>query len=254
MIGANPGSPMRILIVNPNTTDTMTRKIGAAGRAAAFPGTEVAAVNPDHGPVSIEGYYDEAFSVPGAIECVVQGTTEGYQGFVLACFDDSGLDACRAAVAPPVVGICEAAMQTASLLAHSFSIVTTLPRSIPVIEALAFRYGMERRLRRVRAADVPVLELEQPGGDAAMRVRAEVLRAVEADRAEAVILGCAGMTDLAAWLARETGVPVLDGVACAVKLVEGLIGLGVATSKLGGYAAPRSKSYRGRFSGHAPPG
>lgn len=240
------------LIVNPNTTESMTRKIGEAARAVAFPGTLIDAVNPDHGPPSIEGYYDEAFSVPGTLACMVKGEAEGHQGFVLACFDDSGLDACRAAVAPPVVGLCEAAMQTASLIAHSFSVVTTLPRAIPVIEALGFRYGMERRLRGVHAADIPVLALEEPGGEAARQIRSEVLRAIQKDRAEAVILGCAGMADLTAWLSRETGVPVLDGVACAVKRVEGLLGLGLMTSKVGGYAAPRAKPYKGMFSADGP--
>lgn len=239
---------MRILIVNPNTTASMTAKIGAAGQAAAAPGTEVAAVSPDKGPVSIEGYYDEAFCVPGTIERVRQGAAEGFDGFVLACFDDPGLDACRTAVDRPVVGICEAAMHTVSLIAGSFSVVSTLARSIPLIEGLALRYGMERRLRRVRAADVPVLALEEPGGDAAQRVRAEVLLAAREDRAEAVLLGCAGMADLAAWLTRETGVPVLDGVACAVKQVEALVGLGLTTSKIGAYAAPRPKPYTGAFS------
>ena len=56
---------MRILVVNPNTTAAMTAKIGRASRAAAAVGTEIIAVNPVDGPVSIEGYYDEAFSVPG---------------------------------------------------------------------------------------------------------------------------------------------------------------------------------------------
>jgi allantoin racemase len=75
-----------------------------------------------------------------------------------------------------------------------------------------------------------------------------VLLAAREDRAEAVLLGCAGMADLAAWLTRETGVPVLDGVACAVKQVEALAGLGLTTSKVGAYAAPRPKPYTGAFS------
>ncbi len=239
---------MRILIVNPNTTASMTAKIGAAGKAVAAAGSEVVAVNPDKGPVSIEGAYDEAFAVPGTIECIRRGALEGYDGFVIACFDDPGLAAARAAVAQPVVGICEAAMHTAVLIAGSFSVVSTLARGVPLIEELALRYGMERRLRRVHAADVPVLALEEPGGAAQRQVRDVVVRAVAEDRAEAVILGCAGMADLTAWLTKKAGVPVLDGVACAVKQVEALVGLGLATSKTGGYAAPRPKPYTGSFS------
>ena len=243
---------MKILVVNPNTTISMTEKIGAAARSVAASETEILAVSPDKGPVSIEGHYDEAYCVPGVVERVLQGAAEGHDGFVLACFDDPGLHSCRTAVAEPVVGICEAAMHAATMIAGSFSVVSTLARSVPVIEELGHRYGMERRLKRVWAADIPVLALEEEGSGAAEKVRAAVLRAIEEDRSEAVILGCAGMADLTAWLTKETGVPVLDGVACAVKMVEGLVGLGLGTSKVGGYAWPRPKAYTGDFSRFAP--
>ncbi|MBV8795090.1 MAG: aspartate/glutamate racemase family protein, partial [Hyphomicrobiales bacterium] len=84
---------MRIHVINPNTTRSMTLKIGAAAKAAASPGVEVSAVNPDFGPVSIEGYFDEVFSVPGLIEEI--GKASDADAFVIACFDDTGLEAAR---------------------------------------------------------------------------------------------------------------------------------------------------------------
>ena len=232
---------MRILIVNPNTTGSMTRKIHESVLPALANGTEIRTVNPPEGPASIEGHYDEAASLPGLLDWVRRGEAEGYDGFVVACFDDPGLGACRELATGPVLGTCEAAMHAAAMLASSFSVVTTLPRSVPIVEDLALRYGMERRCRRVRSAEIPVLALEEPGGNARARVREEVLRAVDEDRCEAVVLGCAGMADLTDWLTRETGVPVIDGVVSAVKMVEALVGAGLATSKVGAYAAPRGK-------------
>lgn len=243
---------MRILLVNPNTTASMTEKMGRTATAFAAPGTEVVAVNPVDGPASIEGPYDEALCLPGLLNTVRQGVIDGADSVVVACFDDTGIDACRALVPVPVVGICHAAMQVAVQIADSFSIVTTLPRSVPVLEGLALRYGMERRCRRVRAADVPVLALEEPGGAAAETVRAEVAAAVREDGAEAILLGCAGMTDLAAALAKQFGVPVIDGVAAGVKLAEALAGLGALTSKVGLYASPRPKRYDGFLAQFAP--
>src|SRR5713226_5229665 len=79
---------MRILIVNPNTTAVMTEKIGRAGRAAAAPGTEIIVVNPPDGPVSVEGYYDAAFSVPGLLAEITKGDALGVSAHVIACFDD----------------------------------------------------------------------------------------------------------------------------------------------------------------------
>ncbi len=243
---------MKILVINPNTTGSMTEKIGVAARAVANPTTEIVTLNPNKGPVSIEGHYDGAYAVPGILELVRQGEVEGFDGYVIACFDDTGLDAAREVARSPVLGICEAAMYTAAMLGTSFSVVTTLPRSIGIIEHLAVKYGMERFCRKVRSAEIPVLALEAVGSDAACRVRDEVKNAIAQDRAECILLGCAGMTDLAKWLSSETGVPVIDGVAAAVKLVEALVGLGVTTSKVGSYSFPLPKPYIGDFAQFQP--
>ncbi len=243
---------MKLLVVNPNTTASMTAKIGEAARSVAAAGTDIVAVNPQRGPVSIEGYYDEVFSVPGLLEEIAKGEAAGCRGSIIACFDDTGLDAARTLAQGPVVGICEAAMHLSALLGGSFSVVTTLKRSAPAIEALARRYGMSHHCRGVRAAEVPVLALEDPDSDASARIRAEIAAAIAEDGAECVILGCAGMADLAHSLTAEFGLPVIDGVAAAVKLVESVVSLGLTTSKIGGYAAPLPKSYQGDFARYQP--
>jgi len=240
----------RILIVNPNTTLSMTEKIGEAARRVAAPTTLITAVSPADGPPSIEGYYDEAFSVPGLLAELRRSA--GFDAAIIACFDDTGLDAARTIFDGPVVGIGEAAFHMASLVAGSFSVVTTLSRSIAAIEHNLVRYGLAARCRRVRASEVPVLALEQPGSEARRRISEEIGRALADDRAEAIVLGCAGMADLAAALSEEHGVPVLDGVAAAVKLAEGLVSLGLKTSRVGGYQGPPAKTYAGIFAGHSP--
>jgi allantoin racemase len=245
---------MRLFVINPNTTASMTARIGEAARAVAAPGTEIVAVNPGMGPVSIEGFYDEAFSVPGLLEEVARAEAAGAQGHVIACFDDTGLEAARSLASAPVIGIGEAAFHLASLLAHRFSVVTTLSRSIPAIETNLLKYGLDRRCARVRASEVPVLELDDPASDAVSRIGAEIERAKSEDHADAIVLGCAGMADLAGHLSRKHGLPVVDGVAAAVKLAEGLAVLGLRTSKIGGYAAPRPKPYTGAFASFAPRG
>lgn len=243
---------MRILVVNPNTTVSMTQKIGAAAGAVAAASTEIVTVNPQFGPPSIEGYYDEAFSVPGLIAEMVRAPA--MDAYVVACFDDTGLDAARCATSAPVVGIGEAAFHLASLIAGKFSVVTTLARSVPAIEHNLVRYGLAVRCAKVRASEVPVLDLEIPGSPARSRISKEIGRALAEDGSEAIVLGCAGMADLASDLSREHGVPVLDGVACAIKLCEGLVTLGLKTSKAGGYAWPRAKRFDGQFTAFSPQG
>ena len=141
----------------------------------------------------------------------------------------------------------------ASLIAGKFSVVTTLPRSMPAIEHNLLRYGLAARcaqgarLRRRRCSSSRSRDRRRAGA-----YPREIGRALKDDHAEAIVLGCAGMTDLAAVLASEHDVPVLDGVACAVKLAESLVGLGLATSKRGGYAPPLAKPYAGEFKRFSP--
>jgi allantoin racemase len=245
---------MHLNIVNPNTTESMTRTIAAAAERVARPGTRIRAVSSAFGPVSIEGAYDDAFAVPGLLVRIAEGEAEGVDAHVIACFDDTGLDASRALAAKPVIGIGEAAYHVASLLAQRFAVVTTLARSIPVIEDNLLRYGLARRCVRVRAAEVAVLDLEKPGSDARGRIAREIERALAEDFADAIVLGCAGMADFAAELGTRFGVPVIDGVAAAVTLAESLAALGLATSKRGGYATPLPKTYTGLLAPFAPPG
>ncbi|SJN53523.1 Asp/Glu/Hydantoin racemase [Vibrio ruber DSM 16370] len=227
---------MRILVVNPNTTASMTEKACLAARQVASESTEIIAVTSAHGPVSIEGYYDEAMSVPGMLQAIQ--AHQDFDAVVIACFDDTGLDAARCITDKPVIGIGEAAYRVASMLANKFSVVTTLSRSVPALEHNLLRYGMERQCIRVRASDIPVLELERDGSEAAHKIAQEIELAIRDDRAEAIVLGCAGMVDLAERLSAQFSIPVLDGVTCAVSLCESLVRLKVKTTRQGGYAPP----------------
>ena len=241
----------RILVVNPNTTASMTDTIAAAARGVAAASTEIMAVTSSMGPVSIEGYYDEAFALPGLLKAVAQAERDGAQAAVIACFDDTGLDAARAMASIPVIGICEAALVTAAFIAKRFTVVTTMERSRVPIEELAHRYGMAGRAK-IRAANIAVLALEDPNSGARDQLRSEIARAIAEDNAEAIVLGCAGMADLARDLSRQFGLPVIDGVGAAVKQAEALVALGLSTSKRGTYASPVAKRYIGALSEFAP--
>jgi allantoin racemase len=246
------GFEMLIHVVNPNTTEPFTRKIEAAAQAAVSLGTKIFATQPDMGPVSIEGYYDEVFAMPGMLMRIVEAEKKKVSGHVIACFDDTGLDAARMAATAPVVGIGEAAFHAASLIAYKFSVVTTLGRSIPVIEHNLLRYGLASRCAKVRAAEVPVLSLEDSNSPARARISQEIEIAKSNDGCEAIVLGCAGMADLAQILSQKHGLPVVDGVSVAVSLIEMLGRNNLTTSKLGGYSPPLSKPYKGMFEQFAP--
>jgi allantoin racemase len=231
-----------LLVVNPNTTATMTQAIGAIARGAASPGTQIVARNPSRGPASIEGPYDQARCLEPLLEEIVRGEREHCDATVVACFDDPGVNAARALVAGPVIGIAEAAMHAASMVAARWAIVTTVQPAVATIEELLQRYNAERACVGVLAADVNVLALEQPTAATRRRVLETADALVRDRRAEAIIMGCAGMSTLHAEMSRTLGVPVIDGVATAVRLLESLLALGLATSKRGTYATPAGRN------------
>lgn len=244
---------MKIQIVNPNTSAAMTAKLAAAAGQVAAPGTELLVQHSPSGPASIESGFDEALAVPGLLQAIAAGAQAGAQGHVIACFGDPGLAAARELAAGPVIGIAEAAMHAATLLAPAFSVVTTLQRTVAMSERLAVQYGFARQCRRVRATGIPVLALEHAARDAALyrRIADECERALEEDGSGAIVLGCAGMADLCGRLAATLQVPVIDGVSVAVKLVEALLGAGLATSKRGDYALPQAKPVTGPMAAFA---
>lgn len=245
---------MHIKIINPNTTAAMTANIGEAGRAVAAPGATVEAVSPPGGPVSIEGRYDDAVAAIGVLETIRGDAPGAVSAYVIACFGDPGLDAAREATAAPVLGIAEAAMCAARFIAPGFSVVTTLARTIGISRELVHKYGMEVACRSIRATGLAVLDLED-GDDSLIQkqITDESRRAISEDHAEAIVLGCAGMADIAAAVEKELDIPVIDGVAAAVKFAEALVALNLRTAKHGEYAFPLAKAYSGALA-HLQPG
>lgn len=244
MRGRRTLSAMRIRVINPNTTEAMTKSIAAAAQSAAWAQTSVTAVNPSMGPASIESHYDEALSVPGILAEIRRAESEGTDGYVLACFGDPGLDAARELATGPVLGIAEAAMHTASHLGRGFSVVTTLERTAGRAWDLAERYGMSRFCRGVHGCDIAVLDLEQNPRTRDILVE-HCRRAAHDDGSDVIVLGCAGMARLCRDISGEIGLPVIDGVTAAVNLVQSLVSMGLRKSGHGEFAAPPIKPYAG---------
>ncbi len=211
---------MRLLFINPNTTEVMTEMIAVQARRAAGPGTEIIAVNPRGGPPAIETPADEHAATSEVLRSLGSWDVDTCDAVVIACFGDPGLDDVRRQVDVPVVGIAEAAMMTASAIGRRFSIVCALESAVPMMEDLADRYGLSNRLASVRATGVSVLELAQQPEESFTLVRRQLERCFFEDRVDTVCLGCASMGPIAAELSTELGVPVVEGVRSATKLLE----------------------------------
>lgn len=234
---------MRLLLVNPNTTREITESIEAHAKRYARPGTEIVAMNPEKGPASIEGFFDDVIAAEATLDLLIRQKGK-FDAYIIACGGDSGLFAAREIMEAPVLGIGEAAMLTACTLGYRFSVLDVLQRTWSQLEDLLQRYGLKDRCASIRTVEMTVLETETRSDEVRDRLIHESRKALEEDRAEVIILGCAGMAGLDKTMEEALGVPVLDGVVCAVKMAEGLIDYGVSTSKISAFKHPEPKVFK----------
>ena len=217
---------MRLIIINPNSDPAQTAAIQQAALAYADGRYEVETFSTPGAPQYIDTYRDAALALPGMMR-LVQEQEDRADAFVVACHCDPNVDVLREITRRPVIGIGEASMKTASLLGHKFSVVSTSDRGIPEKEDNIHSYGLDWALASLRCPDGGCTATDMAG-----RLRCAARLAVEQDRAEVIVLAAAGQVELARDISRELGVPVLDGVPCAMMLAEGLCRTGLATSKI----------------------
>ncbi len=233
---------MRFLLLNPNTTETMTRDMEEQARKYARAGTEVDGLTAPVGSTSIEGFYEEEYAIIHFLEAIKKHAAD-YDGVILSCYGDPGLHAAREISPVPVVGIAEASMLMACTVAHKFSIVTVIPRVKPMIENMVRLHGFETRCASIRTTPLSVLDCENDPTAAEREILRESKLAIAEDGAEAILLGCGGMGPLDQTIGAALPVPVIDGIPCAVKLLEGLVDYGLSTSRAAAYKAPEPKEF-----------
>ncbi len=232
---------MRVVVTNCNTTQEMTEEIVRGARAAAGPGTTVTGLTPAWGPESAEGWLDSYLSAAAVIDLLRTYDGPPYDAVVMAGFGEHGREGVRELVDVPVVDITEAAAHLACLLGRRYGVLTTLERSCGQIEDSLELAGVGRNCAAVVGTGLSVLDLgegDPERTEAAFLVAAERVRRAGA---EVLVLGCAGMTGLQRTVREKLGLPVVDGVAAAVKLAESLVTLGLTTSRAGSYAKPVPK-------------
>jgi allantoin racemase len=220
---------MKILIINPNSSSDMTESIQETALAYANGDFEVKTVSTPGAPEYIDYYSDAAQAAPGMMRLVKENEAE-YDAFIVACHCDPNLDLLKQITDKPVVGIGESSMKLASMLGHSFSVVSAGNHSIQNKLAVIRKYHLEGCAASVRGPKEPCesCSVSAPYLSAART-------AIEEDLAEVIVLGCAGFSGLAPQMQSELGVPVLDGVICALIVASGLVKAGLSTSKIRRY-------------------
>ncbi len=220
---------MKLLILNPNSDEQMSQAILSSATQFSDGDFDVDCLSIPGAPTFIDTYQDAAAALPGMVELLKKHKAE-YDAFIVACHCDPNLDLMKELTDKPMVGIGEASMKIATMLGHRFSVISTDSRSVPNKEALIRSYHLQDLLASVK---FPAAALESRSDEEKYLLTAQA--AIEEDMAEVIVLGCAGMTGLDKRLQQELGVPVLDGVVCALIVAAGLVKYQVSTSKIRRY-------------------
>ena len=215
------GREQRILVVNPNSNETVTRGIHAALEPLRFPGgPDIACVTLAEGPLGIESQADvESVAMP--LAGMVEGDNAS-DAFVIACYSDPGLFVCREATDRPVFGIAECGVLTALSRAERFGVIAIKQRSIRRHIRYLRQMGLMERLAGERPLDMSVAETAS-GEDTLERMIAVGQDLRDEDGADAIVMGCAGMARHRRPLEEALGIPVIDPTQAAVAMALGTV-------------------------------
>src|SRR6188508_114569 len=220
---------MRILVINPNSTEAVTRGIDEAVEPLRMPGgPAIDCVTVKEGPPGVETQQHVDGVVPHLLSLVSQKETQ-YSAFVIACYSDPGLHSVREATKKPVLGISECGILTALTLGHRFGVIAILEKSIPRHLRYMGALGVTDRLAGELPVDIPVVELsdEKKTFGRMVEVGKELRTRLGAD---VVVMGCAGMARYRKGLQAEIGVPVVEPTQAAVSMAIGRVRLNWANS------------------------
>ena len=234
---------MKILVININTSTSITDRMRFVIGQVKHPQTEVDVICPEHGPVTIDSSYDEAYAVPPTLELVQDAQDKGYDAILLGCFCDAGVEAAREISSIPVVAMEEATFAVALTLGNKFGILTEKRPRIAMKEQHVRRAGLLSRLAAIRALGLSTADLDAHPEETKKRAIDIARKMIEDDGAEVIIMGCASMAGYDKDVEREIGVPVLDPTAVSFKYAEMIAALGVSHSRVGLYHPPIPKEF-----------
>ena len=220
---------MRILVINPNSTEAVTRGIDQAVEPLRMSGgPAIDCVTLKEGPPGIETQ-QHVDSVVQPLLNLVRAKEAEYAAFVIACYSDPGLHSLREATKKPVLGISECGILTALTLGHRFGVIAILEKSIPRHLRYVGALGVTERLAGELAVGIPVVELSNE--EKTFRRMVEVGKALrERHGADVVVMGCAGMARYRKPLQDEIGIPVVEPTQAAVAMAIGRVRLNWAAA------------------------
>jgi allantoin racemase len=231
----------RILMLNPNTTVSMTDQMVAAARTYVSPDTEIVGMNGHRGVPFVASRAEAVIAAEVVLERLAE-LSEPVDAAVIAAFGDPGLGAAREMMDFPVVGLAEASMLTACMLGRRFSIITFNQSLGPWYRECVELHRMTDRLASIRIARGGFASVNSIREEKEDELLLLAQAAIEEDGADVLLFGGGPLAGLAGKLRQKIAVPVVEGVAAAVLQAETLARLNVRRPIAGSYRRPPAKS------------
>jgi len=235
---------MRLLLINPNISESVSELIRSEAQRSASAGTEIEVLTAPFGVAYIETRFEALIGAYAAAQLAAEHHAR-FDAVVVAAFGDPGLTGLREALPVPVTGLTEAALASACLLGNRISIIAISQRIQAWYREVVQSYGLGSRLASIRALDRPLASIGQVQDEHAHALKALAERAVDEDGADVIVLAGAPLAGLARALRGQLPVPVVDGVSSAVRHAETLVALQPGTAQRGSFAPPPVKPNRG---------
>lgn len=235
---------MRLLIVNPNISESVSQLIENEARRTAPEGLELKVLTAEFGVAYIETRAEALVGGYATLQALAAHHQE-YDAAVVAAFGDPGLWAARELFDIPVVGMTESALMSAAMLGGKFSIVAISRRIKTWYEETVASYGMLDRLSSIRCLEDKlnnIATIQEDHGDQLVEL---CNQAIQQDGADVIIIAGAPLAGLARTVAAQISVPVVDGVTCAVQQAQALVGIGAKAPTAGSFAVPPTKPIKG---------
>lgn len=235
---------MRLLIVNPNISESLSQLMEDTARRAAAPDTEITMLTAPFGVEYIETRFEAIIGAYAAATMVAERAA-GHDAVVIAAFGDPGLAGIREILDVPVIGVTEAALASACLLGSRFSIVAISRRITAWYRESVEQNGLIGRLASIRSLDRPLGDVASVQTDNAARLKELCMDAIEHDGADVIIPAGAPLSGLARTIAADIPVPLVDSVSSAVRHAESLVAMKTGAARAGSFVRPPTKPVKG---------
>jgi allantoin racemase len=219
---------IEICIINPYASEKSNEKLKITAEKIITHGSSIFVDELDINEINFNQHY-EATNISDLVKKVENNNRS--DAFIVASFEDIGVDTIRKISSKSIIGIGEASFYIANIIANKFSIITNLSQTHEAIKNNLVKYDMDHKCVSLKSIEVPILDMETMSKANIRKLDIEIQRTISEDKPEAIILTSAGISDLTKTFSEKYNLPFIEGISAATALTQQLISLGIKIKK-----------------------